>query len=232
MSDTATKYGEQNWTDTSFDNSDRKGGKDTFLRLNPGSNRIRLLTLPYLYHQHRWMPDGGKKYGYRVDCSGAHGSCPLCEKGDKAKKRWLVGVINRADDTVKVLDIGGGIYKDVLKHVRDEDWGDPSAYDIDIVVNPSGGPSDYYSVIAKPKKVIASDLKKQEEFSTEYLIRRTTPPTPEDVQKRIDKILEDIRAENGGASPLNEALESEDGVVDEQFFKSYDEKTPKRSVQF
>lgn len=227
MSDTVTaKYGEQNWTDTTFENSDRKSGKDTFLRLNPGSNRIRLLTLPYLYMQHRWMPEGGKKYGYRVNCSGAHGSCPLCERGEKAKKRWFVGVIDRETDRSMVLDIGPGIYNGILGLVKDVDWGDPSTYDIDIVVNPNGSVSDYYKTIPKPKKVVASDLAKQESFNTEDLVRRSSPPTPDKVSERIEKILSEIKAESGGVSPLNTALEED--RTDENFFKNYDDKTPKR----
>lgn len=225
------KSGEVSWTDTVFDASKKGNGKDTFLRLSPGSNIVRLLTLPHQYHQHKHMIDGGKKYGYRINCSMAHGSCPVCEKGqDKAKRRWYLGVIDRKNNAYRILDIGYAVFKAIQTLAKDEDWGDPSRYDIDIVVDPNGGSTGYYTVVAKPPKPLsANDLVIKEENDPEALVRRANAPTPEKVTERLQSIMEEINA--GGANPASVSnTESEDDedesdnteANEENYFKDYD----------
>jgi hypothetical protein len=220
------KSGEVSWTDTAFDSSKKTNSKDTFLRLGPGSNIVRLLTLPYQYHQHKLTLPGGKKFGYRINCSGANGSCPICEMGaeHKAKRRWFLGVIDRKNNTYKTLDIGFAVFKAIQTLAKDEDWGDPSRYDIDIVVDPNGGSTGYYTVVAKPPKPLsASDLVIKEENDPENLVRMTSPPTAEKVLEKIARIKEEIKAqgENTSLSSNNEEDSTDD---EENVFKDYDKK--------
>ena len=64
------KNGEMNWSDTVlFDPNKASTKKDEWMRLKNGSNIVRILTLPHQYYQHTFLPEGGKKYGYRVNCS-------------------------------------------------------------------------------------------------------------------------------------------------------------------
>lgn len=219
------KSGEVSWTDTVNDASKKTNGKDSFLRLSPGSNIVRLLTLPHQYHQHKHMIDGGKKFGYRINCSGANGSCPICEKNEKPKRRWFLGVIDRKSDTYKILDIGFAVFKSIQTLAKDDDWGDPSRYDIDIVVDPNGGSTGYYTVVAKPPKPLsAADLVKKEENDPEVLVRRATPPTREKVEERLQAIMEEINS--GGASGHSAAsttsADDEGDGDDENYFKNYD----------
>ena len=211
-------------TDTSFDSSKKTNSKDTFLRLSPGSNIVRLLTLPHQYHQHKYLPDGGKKFGYRVNCSGANGACPLCEKGDKPKRRWFLGVIDRKNNAYKILDIGFAVFKSIQTLAKDDDWGDPSRYDVDIVVDPNGGSTGYYTVVAKPPKPLtATDLVIKEENDPEDLAVRVVPPTTEKVQERLQRISEEIN-QNGTATSAATSSDhdSDDDKEDDNYFKNYD----------
>lgn len=222
------KSGEVSWTDTVFDASKKANGKDTFLRLGPGSNVVRLLTLPFQYHQHKTLVPGGKKWGYRVNCSGANGSCPLCDKGEKPKRRWFLGVIDRKNDQYKILDIGYAVFKAIQTLAKDDDWGDPSRYDIDIVVDPNGGSTGYYTVVAKPPKPLsATDLVKKEENNPEDLARKVVPPTAEKVQERLQRIQDEINSQgetSGGMSSADSASSDSDGDEedDDNYFKPSD----------
>src|ERR1019366_251558 len=185
----AIKNGEVNWTDVSGGEKKSGGGKDTFMRLMPGSNIVRVVTLPFQYNQHRYSPDGGKKYGYRVNCSMANGSCPLCEKGDKPKRRWYLGVIDRKTNMYKILDIGYGVFKGISSYVKDESWGDTNRYDVDLLTDPNNGPMAYYTVVCKPPKPLsAGDLQIKAENDVEDLARRAQAPTPEKVAEKLRAI--------------------------------------------
>jgi hypothetical protein len=224
------KYGEQSWTDVVFDSTAKKSGKDSFLRLGPGSNIVRLLSLPHAYYQHKYMVDGGKKFGYRINCSDPErrANCPICEKNDKAKRRWFLGVIDRKTDTYKILDIGFSIFKAIQTLAKDEDWGDPSRYDIDIVVDPNGGSTGYYTVVAKPPKALsANDLVKREENNPEELVRRASPPTREKVHERLDSIAEEISSGVNELSTVSDDETTEGG--NDNFFQDYDAKGKKAS---
>jgi hypothetical protein len=225
------KNGEISWADTSFDSTKKTAGKDVFLRLVPGSNVVRLLTLPYQYYQHRHEIQGGKKYGYRINCSGANGSCAICEMGadHKPKRRWLFGSIDRKTGQYKILDINFSVLKSIQTYQKDEEWGDPSRYDIDIVVDPNGGSVGYYTVVAKPSKPLsAADLVLKEENGVDELLRRSTPPDPSKVVERLDKIMEEIKASGGGGNTaaqkngtVNSSAASDDDD-DDGFFKNHD----------
>ena len=224
------KTGEVSWTDTIVGgNKGKNSGKDTFLRLNPGSNIVRLLTLPHQYHQHKYIVPGGKKYGYRFNCSAANGSCPICEKGDRAKRRWFVGVIERKTNTYKILDIGPSIFRAIQAYAKDNDWGDPSRYDLDIVVDPNADAVGYYTVVCKPLKPLsASDLVLQQENPVDELIRRTTPPSPEKVQERLDNVLKEIAGGNGSSEESDEdTSEDANASGDDDYFKDFDAKAKK-----
>lgn len=190
------------------------GGKDLFLRLQPGHNVVRLLTKPHEYLIHRWKPnknDAG--YGERVMSSLFHGSDPLVDLGSKPQRRWLVGVIDRRTGAYKILDISVSVFKSVQELVRDEDWGDPSQYDVDIKVDKDAGPSGYYSVIPKAKKPLSpQDLEVREKVDLEDLKRRCTPPTPDQVKAQMEAIR---NKKNAGSSTTNEQSSASEEDDDE-----------------
>ena len=183
------QFGEINWSDDVF-GGEKKNTKDLFLRLDEGSNEMRLITQPFQYLVHKYKKEGDQGYGQKISCSMIHGSCPLCAAGDKAKPRWLIGVISRKTGTYKLLDISYAVFSQIRKYARNtQRWGDPTKYDIDIVVDKNGGATGYYAVQPIPKEPLsAADQQIKDAIDFDDLKRRVSPPTPEYVQKRIDKI--------------------------------------------
>lgn len=186
-------FGEVSWNDNleGFDNGGKKtNSKDAFLKLVEGSNEVRLVTQPFQYLVHKYKKDENDKIGQKVYCSRANGSCPLCDMGDKAKPRWLLGVISRASGSYKILDISFMVFNQIRKLARNtQRWGDPTKYDVDIVVDKNGGATGYYSVQPVSKEPLsAEDQKIRDNVDLDDLKRRVTPPTAEKVQERLDKI--------------------------------------------
>lgn len=191
-----TTFGEVSYDDEVPNEKKGSGSsKDLFMKLKKGDNEIRLLTNPFQYMVHKVKkdPNNPKDFGQKVPCSIAHGSCPACDHDpkDKPKARWLYGIINRDSNTFKVLDIGWSVFSDIKKLAKNvARWGDPTKYDLNIVVDPDGGATGYYSVQPLPKEPLsAADQQIRDKIDLEDLRRRSTPPTPDYVQKRIDKIL-------------------------------------------
>lgn len=186
-----TTFGEVSWNDDSG-NADKKNAnnKDLWLRLDEGDNEIRLITQPFQYLQHKYKKDDNDKFGQKVYCSAAHGSCPLCDAGDKAKPRWLLGVISRKTGTYKILDVSWAVFSQIKKLAKNtQRWGDPTKYDLNIVVDKNGGATGYYSVQPISKEPLsAEDQKIRDNVDLDDLKRRVTPPTVDQVQKRLDKI--------------------------------------------
>lgn len=188
-----TTFGEVSWNDDVFSGGDNKkntNSKDLFLRLEEGSNEMRLITQPFQYLVHKYKKEGDPGFGQKVSCSAIHGSCPLCAAGDKAKPRWFLGVISRKTGTYKILDISFAVFSQIRKLARNtQRWGDPTKYDIDIVVDKAGGATGYYSVQPISKEPLsAADQLIKDNADLDDLKRRATPLSAEMVQKRIDKI--------------------------------------------
>jgi len=196
-----TTFGEISW-DADLGGQERKNTKDLFLRLDEGPNEIRLVTQPFQYLVHKFKKEDDKGFGQKVSCSMVHGSCPLCELGDKAKPRWFIGVISRKTGTYKILDISYAVFSQIRKLARAPKWGDPSKYDLDIVVDKNGGATGYYTVQPQPKEPLsAGDQQIKDNADLDDLKRRATPPEPAAVQKRMDKILGVGEVEAAPAAP-------------------------------
>ena len=187
-----TTFGEISWGDDIYADSNKAASnfKDLFLRLDEGSNEMRLVTQPFQMLVHKYKKEGDPGFGQKVYCSAIHGSCPLCSLGDKAKPRWLLGVISRKTGTYKVLDVSFAVFSQIRKLARNtQRWGDPTKYDLDIVVDKNGGATGYYSVQPISKEPLSAvDQQIKDNIDLDDLKRRVTPPTPELVQKRLDKI--------------------------------------------
>lgn len=215
-----TKYGLVTWDDadrgTGTGNRNRNQ-KDTFMKMNDGSNVVRILTKPHQYVVHKgYKPnETDRGFGWRIMCSAFNGeACPLCETKVKTQTRWYVGVIDRKTQSYKVLDIGFGIFKSIKTYNQDEDWGNPESYDIDIKVDKNADPANYYSCIPKPKKPLtpgdlALKTKVEEEYMADLLIR-CKPPSREDVEKRMESIKKYVAGENNKTSASSDQKNSSD----------------------
>lgn len=201
-----TTFGEVDWNSDVFpsDNKSKTNSKDLFLRLNEGPNEIRILTQPHQYLVHKYKKSGDTGFGQKVQCSAVNGSCPLCATGDKAKPRWLLGVITRKDNTYKILDISFAVFSQIRKLNKNPKFGDPTKYDINIEVDKNGGATGYYSVQAYSKEPLsAADQDIKDKIDFDDLKRRVSPPTPDKVQARMDKI--DGVTTNGAQAPAASA---------------------------
>lgn len=187
-----TTFGEVSWNDNTYGNDNKKNtnNKDLWLRLDEGSNEMRLITQPFQYLVHKYKKEGDPGFGQKVSCSQIHGSCPLCDLGDKAKPRWLLGVISRKTNTSKILDISFAVFSQIRKLATNtQRWGDPTKYDIDIVVDKNGGATGYYSVQPISKEPLsAEDQDKKDKFDLDDLKRRVTPPDAKFVQDRMNRL--------------------------------------------
>lgn len=203
----ALTFGEVNWSDDVFGGDDKKhtNSKDLFLRLDEGPNEVRLITQPFQYLVHKYKKEGDPGFGMKVQCSAIHGSCPLCSAGDKAKPRWLLGVISRKTGTYKILDISFAVFSQIRKLAKNPKKGEPMKYDLNIEVDKNGGATGYYSVQSYDKEPLsAADQVIKDSVDFDDLKRRVTPPTADIVQKRIDKI--DGVTTDGPAVPAGKAV--------------------------
>jgi hypothetical protein len=188
-------YGEMSWDDTSFDRGKKTDMKELYLRLQDGSNEVRIVTQPYQYLVHTYKREGDRGFGSKVKCSAVHGSCPLCDLGDKAKPRWLLGVIDRRTASYKVLDMGYSVFSQIRKLATSARWGNPAGYDVDIIKDKNAPPTQFYVVQPCSKEPMsATDQDLKDKADLDVLKRQVTPLTPEQVQKRLDFI-------NGAAVP-------------------------------
>lgn len=220
-----TTFGEVSWNDSSssFDKK-ANNNKDVWLRLESGDNEVRLITAPFQYLSHQYKKEKNDRVGQKVYCSEPHGkgTCPVCAmvnekmastdeavlkegKALKAKTRWLVGVIDRRTKSYKILDISWAVFSQIKKLAQNtQRWGSPTDYDINIFVDKNGGATGYYSVQPLPKEILsAEDQKIRDNVDLDDLKRRVTPPTAEQVQKRLDKI-HGIETK-AGSKPNNQA---------------------------
>ena len=58
-----TTFGEISWDDESVGDSSNKNAKDLFLRLDSGSNEMRLITQPFQTLVHKYKKEGDPGYG-------------------------------------------------------------------------------------------------------------------------------------------------------------------------
>jgi hypothetical protein len=234
-----TTFGEVSWNDSFSGDKKQNNNKDLWLRLEEGSNEMRLVTAPFQYLVHRYKKEGDAGFGQKVSCSAIHGSCPLCDLGDKAKPRWLLGVITRkpgaGQGTYKILDVSYMVFSAIRKLAQNtQRWGDPTKYDIDIVVDKNGGATGYYSVQPVSKEPLsASDQKIKDEVDLDELKRKVTPPTPEFVQKRLDKINGVASDFKSQAKPVSKPVQAKPApaVVDMAEDESMDDMFPAHDGQ-
>jgi hypothetical protein len=187
---TTVKFGEVDYNDDFGGDKKKTNDKDLWLRLKNGDNEVRIVTAPFQYITHKYKKEGDPGFGQKVGCSMIHGTCQLCDVPDnKAKQRWFYGVIDRSTGTYKVLDVSFAVFSKVRDLARNAKWGDPTKYDINILVKQGAAPNDYYNVQPIPKEPLsAADQKLKDDADLEDLKRRCTPLTVAQQQSRLDRI--------------------------------------------
>ena len=157
-------------------------GSNEFVKLEEGSNVVRIFTKPYQFYT-VWTKDAaGKERKIRS----AVENCPLVQRGEKPSARWYIGVLNRKNNKASILEVGPQIYKQVLGLRKKAAWGDPRTYDIDIERQPKGS-QPLYVVSPEPKTVLTDEDKIEiKDFVGRVdLVKMTEAPTPEQVREQL-----------------------------------------------
>lgn len=187
------EYGLATWEEEFPTANSRKNfSNDEFMRLENGHNRLRIVTPPFGYFSHRYKAhadDSG--FGRKIKCGLIEGdNCPLCDLGIRRGRRYYIGVIDRDSGTYKILDMAKSVYQGIQKFSRDEDWGSPMDYDIDIVMDSEAGSQGWYTVVPKPAKPLSEeDIEiKNNDVDLDALINRCTPLKKEYILKNMKEV--------------------------------------------
>ena len=175
---------EMNWNEVQTAGN---GEGTPYLKLVHGINRVRVVSNPYETKIH-WEEtnDGGKK---KVICP--EGNCPICKAGHVPQKRYQVLVLDRNDESkLKILEGGVSIFTQIKKFAADEDYGDPTKYDLKIEKSGQGRDTAY-SVVAVPNKTELTDAEKAAINGAKSLAEINAPKSIDDILNMGLQILED-----------------------------------------
>lgn len=229
----AMEFGLVNWDDLKFSNGQqqRENYRDTFLKLQQGSNLVRVITQPYQYYTHTVKFEGETGFGTPIRCSAPHGECAVCDltvtgedgkvkKQFPPKRRWYIGVIDRKTQSFKILDCGKTVVEKVQDLSRDPEWGNPSKYDIDIKVNKQGGATGYYNPTPRPAKPLSEadlEIKSKTDIS-QMLADRTTPPEPKKVADKLTSLRKN-QAKTAGTTSVSTKVDMTETEADDSEFQ-------------
>jgi hypothetical protein len=151
-----------------YDNDDTK--RLSFLKLNPGLNEMRIVTNPGQYYQARYKsPTSKKPYGDRVRTSyPTYDDCPVKnDLGIKPQPRFMVVVIDRADNSLKLFDMASSVAEGVENSLEAKNASlvkkgkppiQPNGFDISVKFNPkSDKPAGFYSVVAGDTEPLSAE---------------------------------------------------------------------------
>lgn len=109
---------------------------NNFLELKPGSNVVRLISKPYAYMAHSDLKiKGAPNYGQKMMCHYDPNRCRFCNNGKKNSRRFIVALIDRQTNNIKLFDFSGAVFLELAKYAKDPQWGDPIKYDFDLYMD-------------------------------------------------------------------------------------------------
>jgi len=134
-----------------YSNYDIPSGSGNFLKLEDGSNKIRICTkaLEVTYHEDK----EGAKYSTTV-CSGD--GCELCKSGKPKKFKYAFLVLNRKDGKPYIYESPITVFRQIVAYETNDEYGDIRKYDISI--NKEGvARNTTYTIMPSPKKSELTD---------------------------------------------------------------------------
>jgi hypothetical protein len=134
-----------------YSNYDIPSGSGNFLKLEDGSNKIRICTkaLEVTYHEDK----EGTKYSTTV-CSGD--GCELCKSGKPKKFKYAFLVLNRKDGKPYIYESPITVFRQIVAYETNDEYGDIRKYDISI--NKEGvARNTTYTIMPSPKKSELTD---------------------------------------------------------------------------
>lgn len=111
-----------------------------YLKLEDGQTvSLRLATEPYIYQSVFTQADGATKFSTRY--------------------AWVI--FNHDENAAQVLQLSATTFKTIQGYANDEDYGDPTTYNLKITRNGTGTDTTY-AIIASPKKTVLTPEQKLE----------------------------------------------------------------------
>lgn len=177
-----------------------------FMRLQQGINNLRIITDVGVYYHVRWKgPKSTRKFGDRIRTAYPtyDAECPIKNiMGLEPKERYMVIVIDRSDNELKVLDMGQLTHEQINTNLevknsirKDGTKITPRDFDISIKFDPkSDTPNGFYSVVVHdsiPMSTEDFDLINDiggQEVLDKILNRQILCPKPETVRKRLEDL--------------------------------------------
>lgn len=209
-----------------------------FMRLQPGINNVRIVTGIGTYFQARWKgPKSKRSYGDKIRTSfPTYDNCPVKKYlGLEGKERYMVVVIDRADNELKLLDVSPLTAEqietnlEVKNSMRPEGQKvTPRDFDLSIKFDPnSKTATGFYSVVAHDSIPMSEqDLALIEDAGGEEVLdkvlgKQLICPKPETVIDRLKGLGWD---ENAATEAKSDEAAADDGATksdpDDYEFKS------------
>lgn len=162
------------------------GAKTEFMRLQQGTNTVRVMGNPHQFYIHWLELSDGSKKKINSPIGDQELLRELDELGFKRKPRWFVKVLDRSDETFKLLEIGSQIYNGIRALYNNPKWGKVTQYDLD-VLRGKPGTNPLYSVQPNPKEALPPELKSSfQEFNDSINIDALTKPAdPEEIRQML-----------------------------------------------
>lgn len=201
-------FGEVDWNDPEVD-SGNSGPRTEFMRLDQGNSVVRVMGQPIKFYVN-WVDTAeGKRRKVNTPIEDSALVDRLEEAGFKRSTRWLLKVLDRSDDTFKLLEVGPQIFKGIRDLVQNPKWGKVTSYDVTIKRGPKGQ-QPLYNVSPDPKEALATELQGtwknfNENLNVERLI---TPSDPAHVYELMGW------ASGGSSESAEESTSTEAGGTD------------------
>lgn len=178
------------WSDSSLDSRTDNESLIDFIKLQPGENRMRIVSQPSKLEIH-WEDtiDGSRR---KVICLGA--KCPVCKHSNPPQVRYQFKVIDREDNKVKILECGKQIISAIRNYAVDSDYGDPTSYDIKIKKDGRGRDTKY-TVKAVPNKVPLTEEEKEMVENSPSIAELNKIKTEEEIYGLQLRVLADSLAD-------------------------------------
>lgn len=136
-------------------------------------------------------------------------------------------VIDRADGKAKVFSGTPGVYKKIKAYAEQEQWGDPTEYDIQITRTEEPGPS-YYDVMALPDKneLTVPELEAINGLDMSKLLPNARPSN----EAQIDDLPEELSGVSAKDSPGKAKARATADKIKKQADEPEEEEEPEEDV--
>jgi len=146
-------FGEVDWNA-----ADSGSAKSDFMRLEEGENTVRVMGNPVQFYIHWVVTTDGARRKVNSPVASPELVRRLEDSGFKRQPRWLIKVLDRTDDSFRLLEVGPQIYNAIKALYNNSRWGKVTAYDVTINKGPKGT-QPLYSVTPNPKEALSADFK-------------------------------------------------------------------------